>query len=1068
MQWIGERFFADDGKWIDAATAHPVRMHFSRPNDPIDRNDRCARLSTLRHPLLNALLDYGAAPARQWFEAYESGVPVAVQGSSGEASLEHAIRFLKAQGVALDTSRARIAVRAVAHGRGRLARPVGVALQPRATLRALEDALDGTPGAGPHVVLITGANLSGLRTLRLLAARAARVRGFIPLSPATLERYPHVLSFVRDRHVCLFDDMDAPDGARAASATVIAELAAASTRRHVIVRFARRTGDRGEPLPALVLEPMATRALVGMVYADAAEGPSPEELFNAARAADGRPGLFLRTLTGDFDVPERPMTVHETAAQYVVDDIPLVSPTGSGRVLGAALRAIPRAVAMARSGRHAAAARALERALRVLIGRERPHQAADCTLQLGSLALDRGRIEDAQRWFTTGRELAAGRPVGIMCTVGHGVALTDAGELLQAEAVLRGAVASAQTIDGGALDVAVAALARCLAWQRRHEEAAALVTTRLDHCSDIAARCRLQAVLARAQCRLGRTAIAVATAREAQRSVPRIDDPRVVASVELALAEALRDAGDLEGMRAAATRARRVAKQAHLPLFRVRAVILTMSTDPAQSRAGALRECRRLALPKLLAERLEEAATIAHKPPRVEAAAELEAMLDISQRSGDDRAALAAICRAVGERLRTASVAVFTRDDRTLTIEGRAFGAVTSAIQEVLACGTRVVPDGLKQPSEAAEPIRYGGDVIGVLACRWTAGISAELETVSQVLRAAALSSAAPVRALLDLALPEPPAAWSDLIGESAGATALRDAVGRAARAPFPVLIEGESGCGKEVVARAVHRLGPRRDRKFCAVNCAALSDDLLEAELFGHTRGAFTGAAAERAGLFEEADGGTIFLDEVGELSARAQAKLLRVLQEGEVRRVGENLPRRVDVRVVAATNRRLEEEVSAGRFRADLRFRLDVVRIPVPPLRDRATDIPILAAHFWRDASARVGSHATLSGEALAALARYDWPGNVRELQNVIAWMAVHSPRRGRVGPSAVPRHVAQAATPLASTLEAAREEFERRFIRAALAGANGQRARAADSLGISRQGLSKMMRRLRIEAP
>src|SRR5262249_4143998 len=148
----------------------------------------------------------------------------------------------------------------------------------------------------------------------------------------------------------------------------------------------------------------------------------------------------------------------------------------------------------------------------------------------------------------------------------------------------------------------------------------------------------------------------------------------------------------------------------------------------------------------------------------------------------------------------------------------------------------------------------------------------------------------------------------------------LRDAVERAASAPFPVLIEGESGSGKELVARAIHRCGPRRDRAFCTLNCAALPDDLVEAELFGHTRGSFTGAIADRPGVFEEAHGGTLFLDEVGELSARAQAKLLRVLQEGEIRRVGENISRRVDARVVCATNRDLRKEAEAGRFRRDL----------------------------------------------------------------------------------------------------------------------------------------------------
>jgi two-component system response regulator AtoC len=304
------------------------------------------------------------------------------------------------------------------------------------------------------------------------------------------------------------------------------------------------------------------------------------------------------------------------------------------------------------------------------------------------------------------------------------------------------------------------------------------------------------------------------------------------------------------------------------------------------------------------------------------------------------------------------------------------------------------------------------------------------------------------------------------LLGDSPVATALRDDIHRAARAPFPVLIEGESGSGKELVARAVHRLSPRHTRRFCAINCAALSDELLEAELFGHTRGAFTGALTERAGLFEEADGGTLFLDEVGELSGRAQAKLLRVLQEGEVRRVGENLPRRVDVRIVAATNRRLEREAESGRFRIDLRFRLDVLRIAVPPLRERVGDIGVLAQHFWKQAVARVGSQATLGPDALAALSRYDWPGNVRELQNAIAWMAVHAPRRGRVGAGTLPSQLASAPLATGSSFEMAREEFERRYVRAALAQAGGHRVGAARALGISRQGLAKMIRRLGIE--
>src|SRR5262249_27954361 len=165
------------------------------------------------------------------------------------------------------------------------------------------------------------------------------------------------------------------------------------------------------------------------------------------------------------------------------------------------------------------------------------------------------------------------------------------------------------------------------------------------------------------------------------------------------------------------------------------------------------------------------------------------------------------------------------------------------------------------------------------------------------------------------------------LLGISSAMAAVRDAVERAATAPFAVLVEGESGSGKELVARALHRSSPRRDRPFCTLNCAALPDDLVEAELFGHARGSFTGAVTDRPGVFEEAHGGTLLLDEIGELTSRAQAKLLRVIQEGELRRIGENVSRRVDVRIVAATNRDLRQEVAGGRFRLDLLYRLDVI---------------------------------------------------------------------------------------------------------------------------------------------
>ena len=301
------------------------------------------------------------------------------------------------------------------------------------------------------------------------------------------------------------------------------------------------------------------------------------------------------------------------------------------------------------------------------------------------------------------------------------------------------------------------------------------------------------------------------------------------------------------------------------------------------------------------------------------------------------------------------------------------------------------------------------------------------------------------------------------IVGRSREIRDLRVAIMQQAACPYPILIEGETGSGKELVARALHHGGPRRDRVFCAVNCAALSDELFEAEFFGHARGAFTGAVAQRTGLFEEANRGTLFLDEVGELSPRAQAKLLRVVQEGEVRRLGENMTRRVDVRIMTATNRSLEKEVAAGRFRQDLLFRLAVVRLRVPPLRARGEDISLLATWFWKRALARTGGCAALGPDCLAALGRYDWPGNVRELENVMLSLSVRAPHRGWVRSDMLPTEINGAALVEGARLAEARIAFDRRFVSAALTRTSGRPGLAATELGISRQGLNKLMRRL-----
>ncbi|MGI8673353.1 MAG: sigma-54 interaction domain-containing protein, partial [Luteitalea sp.] len=313
-------------------------------------------------------------------------------------------------------------------------------------------------------------------------------------------------------------------------------------------------------------------------------------------------------------------------------------------------------------------------------------------------------------------------------------------------------------------------------------------------------------------------------------------------------------------------------------------------------------------------------------------------------------------------------------------------------------------------------------------------------------------------------------AAEEGLVGSSAGMREVQKAIGMLADSEATVLIAGETGTGKEVVARAIHRHGCRAARPFVAVNCAAIPSELLESQLFGHVRGAFTGAATDRAGLFDDADGGTLFLDEVAELGARAQAKLLRVLQDGEVRRVGETQAHRVDVRVIAATNVALDRAVQAGTFRADLFYRLDVVRVHMPALRERREDIPQLTAHLWRDYAARVGCRARLDDSVVRALARHDWPGNVRELQNTLAALAVNAPVRGRVTLADLSTewrtHESNTAPGEADEpggLDAARRAFDATFVREALCRAGGRPSAAARDLGLTRQGLTKLVRRL-----
>jgi two-component system nitrogen regulation response regulator NtrX len=304
------------------------------------------------------------------------------------------------------------------------------------------------------------------------------------------------------------------------------------------------------------------------------------------------------------------------------------------------------------------------------------------------------------------------------------------------------------------------------------------------------------------------------------------------------------------------------------------------------------------------------------------------------------------------------------------------------------------------------------------------------------------------------------------MVGESPLMSHLRDQVAMAAPTNGRVLIYGENGTGKELVARSIHALSRRRNGPFVEVNCAAIPEELIESELFGHLRGSFTGATADRRGKFELADGGTLFLDEIGDMSLKTQAKVLRALQEQVVEPVGGAAGVRVDVRVLAATNKELTAEIRGARFREDLYFRLNVIPIFVPPLRDRADDIPLLATHFMTELASEYGRRPkAFDPSAQAGLRSYRWPGNVRELRNVVERLIIMVPgdtilagdlsflEGGTAG--------AAPAEPAALPLHEAREQFEREYILRALAAKQGNISRTAEALGVERSNLYRKMR-------
>jgi DNA-binding NtrC family response regulator/tetratricopeptide (TPR) repeat protein len=1054
MRVFGDRFLLDDGEAVDLATGELVRLTIERypaARTIAERTHFCDTVAMLRHPLLVPLLDYGTTEDT-WFEAHALRPPLKTGAMASRRLALHLVRFLRAHGLEISASMCARHVRpAIEKGSTASPLPIGWRLTWRAAVDAVRVTMESGGPPGVTCLTLSGAVGCGLRTARVLLARAARLCGFVVID----SRFPFVLPHLRERHCCVFDWL--PSGH--VLPTLLAHAATAGTARHLWLRFSR---DPVRGTFAIPLDPLSPVEMTTMLYRDPEHGPEECDVRAAIRQSQGLPGSFIQRLATEHAAAPVLM-VHEASPRYAISAPvrPAVDAYGDQRAdagVRRLIRVLRAAEQVAGRGRHTRALRLLRRCVDALVARGATAPAAEGSIALGDLLLRRAEPEAALRAYERARDLqAADFEPRLLLSIGRAHALN--GSRADAEAAFRAALGHG---DDAVRREGAARLADVLVRAERDDRAEELLR---EHAAE---RTSLGAlVLARIHLRAGNLARAAACARDALTPGPASD---LACEAHLALARIQLAMGERRAAAEEAKQGMTAARTARDRALQWLAWGVRVAAEPVSPRNTARRQ-RLLAiassLPAACSDDLRTilASTDHSRPAATIGADVLETLLGLTEAAPDDDHAVLAVVCDVHERLGATSTAAWTAEEtRQVAAHGRAWPGAALVRLVVNSGACAFIPGVI---TEAAEPVRAGGRTIGCIGARWTAGKAPAEARARAVLRVAAAAAAPAIAALnapgpaVVLRTDSPDA----LLGAGPAAERLRTLIARAAGAPFPVLIEGESGSGKELVARAIHARSGRRGRRFCALNCAAITDDLLEAELFGHARGAFTGAATERAGLFEEADQGTLFLDEAAELSARAQAKLLRVLQEGEVRRVGENLPRRVDVRIVAATNRPLEREVEGGRFRQDLRFRLDVIRIVVPPLRERADEIPAMAERIWRDAAARVGTRATLAPDLVQALARYSWPGNVRELQNVLAALAVHAPPRGRVPSSLLPPRIAETAGRSPVGFDEARVEFERRFVQAALARAAGRKGVAAAQLGVSRQGLDKMLKRLGI---
>jgi DNA-binding NtrC family response regulator/tetratricopeptide (TPR) repeat protein len=1128
MPLIADRFVVIDAKTtLDLADGQIVAFLLA-PLEGDEQQRRwalrCDTFHRLHHPAIARLIDYGVVGTSHRFEAWRCGEPWAGSGRAAEQARQQTAALMRACGYTIG-SPSDLDVRQTLSGPVVLPGAeagyphdggqqivesgldvCGILTLERRAVRVLSELFDRSGDCRPRIAAMWGPPGAGKDTAIDDLARIARSRGFIPLSTRLLSRFS---SDVAGRSLFLID----VDG-HGLGWNAILQAVLKTPQSHVLL-FAVQ--EEVAAVDGIALETLSEDALIGALFPAATTAIDIARARRLAAHAAGWPGRFTRRLWAVADGHQSSQQVlpraSERPAMYGVERADSRRSDGesvewpAGHELVSLRQRMAAGVRLLEAGRHAPGERLVRRAIGGLVRRRDWADAGQGSVALVRMLMQRGRLRDAQSMLQEASEHC--RRTGERSSLAdvatqHGEVLTSLGRLDAAEAVLSTAIAALRADrDGPRLARAVTAMARTLFWGGRYADGERVLRDVTDHdrqATDttgmtvriavgmrafdvavaraveslgLARRSRAMPLIAAATYSAAFAHLTVGDFAAVEREVAEClvaaratRDPLLATRSRLLLVEALRRSSD----RAAASRllsgVDRVPAALLPPIVRVRRDLMheALAADapvrPIVERYIAATGLKALSL---YVGRSTAGAAEAVVDPMID---DIVDILNVCQTSDDDRAILLEVCRRTRARLHAACVGLAVAESggyRVLASDGGRLD--TGIVERAVTAGATIAPHRGDGRIEAAAPVRYGGIVIGALAARWIIATPHDTSGAAPLLTAAA-AAVGPVLSAAIARRARPSTSPSmTLVGVSDAIASVREAVERAAPAPFAVLIEGESGSGKELVARALHRSSIRRDRPFCTLNCAALPDDLVEAELFGHARGAFTGAVADRPGVFEEAHGGTLFLDEIGELTPRAQAKLLRVIQEGELRRIGENLSRRVDVRIVSATNRDLRQEVASGRFRLDLLYRLDVIRIVVPPLRDRREDIAILAALFWRDATERVGSRAMLASAAVAALVRYDWPGNVRELQNVLSSLAVRAAKRGVVPPTALGPVFGERRLLEASRLDEARRTFEKSFVQAALVRTGGHRGRAAEELGVTRQGLAKLMTRLGI---